>query len=381
MGLISIGHDVHVLTSRRGASNCSPNPEIHRLLYNEIDYQSRFTYISSLWNYPHKRSINEVILNTILTHYKPQVVVVWGMWNLSRRLLHQLENYPESKLLYYVADYWPSLPNAVQLHWEAYPDNPFKKFLIKNVGKIVLMYFPQAREKVPLEFKHVLCVSHALRDRLVDQGRLPETAGVLFNGIDLDIFAYTPKSTTSKTGVNFLYSGRLSKEKGVHTILESLGLLKKENITPSLGIIGAGDTNYEKMLKHLTRNLGIQEQVDFAGYTNREKIPGILAQYDVHIIPSIWEEPLPRTIQEAMALGKAVIASDVGGIPEIVLDELNGLLFQPGDAFSLAQKMQKLIHNPELIGNFGSAGRLYVEEQFNIKHMVNNIEKFVLELV
>jgi glycosyltransferase involved in cell wall biosynthesis len=375
------GHIVEVVTSRRGRGECLPGKGIYRDLFTEIDYQERLPGVSTLFSSSRRHKENLVNIAYSITDLWPQAILVWGMWNLSRRILEYLEEeYENIPLLYYVADYWPSLPSSILLHWKSPAKNRLKTAIKKWVCKSIVVNLPEVKNRPHLKFEHVVCVSKAVRDTLVEEGALPESADVVYNGIDLDAFHHSADRRSPRPCVKFIYTGRLAPEKGVHIIPEALGILKSIGLLPEVAIVGSGDIEYQARLKEMVDDLGINDQVHFLGRLNRDEIPRLLSDYDVQIVPSVWNEPMPRTIQEAMALGKAVIAANTGGIPEIVLDELTGLLFQPGDASELAQKMRKLINNPALIWDLGSAGRMLVEKQFTLQYMVENLERYLWNL-
>ena len=99
-------------------------------------------------------------------------------------------------------------------------------------------------------------------------------------------------------------------------------------------------------------------------------MPEILATFDVFVFPSL-EEALGTAVLEAMAAGKAVVASRVGGIPEAVVDQETGLLVPPADSGALAEAVRKLLQDPDLRRQMGERGRLRIEEQFSINRMLD----------
>jgi glycosyltransferase involved in cell wall biosynthesis len=110
-------------------------------------------------------------------------------------------------------------------------------------------------------------------------------------------------------------------------------------------------------------------------------MPALLAEWDVLVVPSQWAEPLARVIQEGMATGAVVVATPVGGTPEIVADGVNGLLSPPGDAPALAECLIRLRRDPALRAALALAGRRTVEERFDLTTTVVAIEQFLQDAI
>ena len=109
-------------------------------------------------------------------------------------------------------------------------------------------------------------------------------------------------------------------------------------------------------------------------------IPEILSAIDLLVSPSLWEG-FPNVILEAMAAGKPVVATSVGGTPELVVDGTTGILVPPSDPDALSKAIGKLLENPELRKIMGIAGKERVTENFSIQNMVNNTQQLYQELL
>jgi glycosyltransferase involved in cell wall biosynthesis len=133
----------------------------------------------------------------------------------------------------------------------------------------------------------------------------------------------------------FLYFGRLSKEKGIEVLLEAM---KKYKGGTKLKIVGAGG-GYTK-LKRIIDSEKLSRKVKLLGPKYGDQLKEIIDGAKTVIMPSLWPENLPYSLIEAMALGKIVIASDIGGIPEIIQDGENGFLFKAGDWRDLLDKIE-----------------------------------------
>ncbi|MEI6529055.1 MAG: glycosyltransferase [Candidatus Falkowbacteria bacterium] len=146
------------------------------------------------------------------------------------------------------------------------------------------------------------------------------------------------KNIKTKQDINheyLFYFGRLSEEKGVNVLLNALSENKYK-----LKIAGEGPE--ETKLKNLSTKLGLNERIEFLGFKSGEELDGLISNAKAIIIPSIWYENMPLNMLEAMAREKIVIASNIGGMPEIINDGQNGLLFKAGDKDDLITKLKLL---------------------------------------
>ncbi len=175
----------------------------------------------------------------------------------------------------------------------------------------------------------------------------------------------------------FLYIGRLSKEKGVNYLLEAVKDLPR-NI--KFKIVGTGAE--EKALKEYVLSNQL-DNVEFLGFKNREEITAIYQNCIATILPCNWFEIFGMTNIESFINGKAVIASNIGGIPEIVEDNVNGLLFEPGNVEELKNCILKYWNNPELAVEHGENGyqkaiTQYTEERY-YKELIKVYEEVLNE--
>jgi glycosyltransferase involved in cell wall biosynthesis len=179
-----------------------------------------------------------------------------------------------------------------------------------------------------------------------------------------------------------VYTGGLLPQKGVVTAIEALGQLRKDGEAGGLHLtlVGSGHPTYEAHLRQRTAALDLIEQVTFVGRVPREEIAGILAEQDVFLFTSTYEEPIARTVMEAMAAGLAVVGTAVGGQAEMLQDGVNALVFPPGDHTGLAEHILRLKHDPELRQELAAAGRRMVLDHFTLGRMVGEMETWLKEM-
>lgn len=173
---------------------------------------------------------------------------------------------------------------------------------------------------------------------------------VLHNGVDTASIA--PRHEDEGY---ILYLGRLSREKGVQTLLRA-----HDGISPACRLVVAGTG---PLADALSRSY---PKAEFVGHVTGEELDRLLAGAAAVVVPSEWYENCSMAILEAMAWGKPVVASRIGGNPELVLDGETGLLFEPGDDAGLRNAMTALLRDPQHRRNLGYAARRRAEQFFSL---------------
>ncbi|MFQ3661910.1 MAG: glycosyltransferase, partial [Chloroflexaceae bacterium] len=144
------------------------------------------------------------------------------------------------------------------------------------------------------------------------------------------------------------YLGQIVPHKGVHLLVQAVRQLPLHGRPIQLRIFGNPEQNpsYTRRLQTL---MGADPRMTLAGPFSSEQLPTVLSELDLTVVPSIWYENSPLTIREAHATGRPVITSRLGGMAELVRDEIDGLHFAPGDAGDLARQIQRLRNEPGLL--------------------------------
>ncbi|MBI4458504.1 MAG: glycosyltransferase [Acidobacteria bacterium] len=145
-----------------------------------------------------------------------------------------------------------------------------------------------------------------------------------------------------------------------------------------VGDVGCGDSFYKAALERQVIRLGLGGRVLFTGF--RLDIPRLLSEVSVSVLPSL-SEGLSNVLLESMAAGVPVVASRVGGNPEVVQDGASGLLVPPSDAEALAGAIRTLLEDPELARRYGQAGKERIAQHFTLTRMVRETEEHYLQLL
>ncbi len=228
---------------------------------------------------------------------------------------------------------------------------------------------------------HFIAVSQQTKLDWVKKGYPKEKIDVVYNGIDLEVYKTAnvevirnKLAIASDTVISFV--GRIDKEKGLETLIKAFALLLKTGANTQLLIAGKSINNaedYQKYLEQLVISLGIEERVNFIGHV--ADTTSVYQVSDLTVLPSLWSEPFGRTIVESMACGTPVVASRIGGIPEILTAEFQNGLFTAGNEQDLSAKLEQMIHWRKRDPLFGTRCREHILAKFSLSKMIDGIEK------
>ena len=382
-GLRSRGHDVVGFTSTHGRDSLpSPDPAWVR---RELHLEMEFTSFRNAFDFFTKRKQNELenleILRDVVEKHKPDISLIWGMWNLPRSLPALAEELMPDRVIYYIGDYWPALPSQFENYWNASPRNfitGIPKLILKPLVKRIM-----AREECHNpQLRHALFPSKFMRDELLRKGISSPNTKIVYGAIDTTPYLGARAEKQNEV-ISLLYVGRLTHEKGVHTAIEAVAhLVHAHNLNHlKLMIVGDGDANYVVRLHQLVVDKEIASYVDFIPAQPKKVLPDLYRQSDIFLFTSIWAEPFGRVIVEAMASGLAVVGTPVGGSAEILIEDENALLFTPDNPASLSGQLKRLIGSPELRDRLARAGRETATKNFDIQRMTDEIESYLLMLI
>lgn len=232
----------------------------------------------------------------------------------------------------------------------------------------------------------VIAVSEGTRQHHLRVGGLaPNKVVTMYNGIDLARFT-NPTPTDDVAGRQALgippdvplltTVAVLRPAKGLQYMIEALPAILAAVPDTYYLVVGSGE--HETTLKELARSTGVADRVIFAG--TRHDIPNLLALSDIFVLPTLGEA-LPTVLAEAMAAQKPIVASNVGGVPEMVEPGRNGLLVPPADPASLAEVCLQLLQNKDQAQAMGRTGREIVERCFNVRQQGQHLAKLYQELL
>jgi glycosyltransferase involved in cell wall biosynthesis len=223
-----------------------------------------------------------------------------------------------------------------------------------SLGRSTLLLLEAVTQKMLGNYEAVdvvLAPSRFMAEAVIGHRFEAHKVRVLPNGVDVESI----RAATADHDY-LLYMGRITREKGIETLLKAHARMDAD-----IKLLIAGTGPLEKELRTKYPN------VKFLGYVAGGELADVVARASAVVVPSEWYENCPMSVLEAMAYGKPVIASEIGGIPELVVNMQTGLLFAPGDASALQTCMEKIMHNRDLRAEFGRAARRRAEEKFSLK--------------
>jgi glycosyltransferase involved in cell wall biosynthesis len=275
--------------------------------------------------------------------------------------------------------------------------NP-KSGLVLNMRCDWLIQLPPAvaRQRLAKTDMMIGCSDYVTRTIEQMYPEMADRCCTVFNGIDIGDFAGNRVRKNDTKERCLLFIGRLSPEKGLHVLLEAFGLVVKRYPNVYLNIVGAEGAapkdflvdvcDDEKVQKLAAFYMGknylqclkdqmtpeIARRVRFAGFVPHDKLGTYFDEADILLNPSFWES-FGRSLIEAMVCGLPVIATRVGGMPEIVEDGRTGYLVEAGDSPALAEAILRLLEDEPLRQSLGRAGRERAEKYFSWESVGANL--------
>jgi len=228
----------------------------------------------------------------------------------------------------------------------------------------------------------IIGVSSQIESRYKAEGEVSRVTCIR-NGIDLEGKSVqtdrwrTRKDLGVDSGTCLIGTvGRLTPVKGIPYLLEAARILLRQGANVKVLVVGDGSIRQD--LETRTHDLGVSKNVVFLGH--REDTDELLQALDIFVLPSL-SEGIPMALLEAMAASRAVVASRVGGIPEIVKDGFEGFLVEPMDVKSLAERCRRLIESPDVARKMGEQARKRVERDFSATAMADRVASVYKELL
>ena len=266
---------------------------------------------------------------------------------------------------------------------------------IRDTGVYLSSWQRRVQRAVCRLADRILANAEAVRQWLLAEGYDARKISVIGNGLDVSRFAPTNGNghLRRELGVPadapvIAVLSRLTRQKGLEDFLEAAALVARRVPAARFLIVGDGhlvrdgvvvpDLDYRHALAGHVARLDLGDRVTFAGF--RRDVPEVLAQVAISVLPSL-SEGLSNVLLESMAAGVPVIATRVGGNPELVEHGKTGLLVPPRDPVALAGAICTVLEHPEEAAKFRLAGRRRVAEQFSLERMVRETERLYLDVV
>ncbi len=256
-----------------------------------------------------------------------------------------------------------------------------KTVLIPKTGTIVPEYLKEYYQS-PYDINNkVICITNFTREYLINHYKIPsDMVELIYQGTEVDRFTSTDESkkeafnrySLPENAFPILASvGSFEERKGQVVLLKAVAQLAKDKL-PNVHVMMVGDGPDENMLKEKTKELGLENNVTFFPFTREPNY--IFERIDILTLPSLYKEGLPNVILEAMSMGLPTIASNMAGIPEVVIDDETGYMVKPGDEQELIDAIIKLSKSKEQCLQMGINARKLVSDKMDKK---NQFQAFI----
>lgn len=245
--------------------------------------------------------------------------------------------------------------------------NCIKGKCIKNsslkslLGAIEGKYY-RNKKIYPKQIDKIITPSEFYKEKLEEDGIKSEKIEALHNFIDID--DYNVKIEDEGYA---LYYGRIIKEKGVLNLIKAFKNIKNYQ----LYIAGDGP-DIEKVKKYIKDNK-LEDKIKLLGFLNSDEVKEYVRKARFIVVPSVWYENCPYSVLETLVMGKPIIGSNLGGIPELVKDNENGLIYKYNDIKELGNKMQELFDNKEKAMQLGKVAKENAKKDFSKELYYNKI--------
>jgi len=237
-------------------------------------------------------------------------------------------------------------------YWKALKHKCIKNSFFASLVSVLRLYFEKFSRIYIKNIDYFIAPSNFLKEKLIENGFPLQKVVKISPFIEIEDF--NPEFIPGKY---IVYFGRLHPQKGIMTLIKAISSLEDVN----LKIVGDGPQKLE--LENTLKENNINN-IEIVGPKYGEDLKNIIKKSAFVVVPSTSYENAPFSVIESFALGKPVIASNLGGLPEMINDGKNGLLFNSGDIKDLKEKIDSLYHNPCAIRSMGLAARLFVEKNF-----------------
>ena len=222
-----------------------------------------------------------------------------------------------------------------------------------------------------------ICLTKLMEKELAQLGIPKDSIRCLPNGVDIKLFHPLGKKEDNLV----LFVGRICPQKGLYTLLKSITYLEKPIHLVIIGPKGWDLKYFENILKLIEKeNKKGKHKITYAGSVKKEELIKWYRKASIFVCPSLFE-PFGIVNLEALSCETPVIASNVGGIPDVVHKGMNGILIPPNDAVKLAEAIQYLLDNEDIRKKLGKEGRIWIEKNFSNEVIIKKLFQIYKELI
>ena len=241
---------------------------------------------------------------------------------------------------------------------------------LKSIVGALEGYYYRTKNIYTKKIDFIITPSEFYREKMIEDGIPENKIKALHNFVELKDYDLE----VSDEGYA-LYFGRLSKEKGILNLINAFTKLKEGKLYI------AGEGPEKETIENIIKENKLEDRVKLLGFLNSDQMKETIRKCKFVIVPSIWYENCPYSVMETLAIGKPVIGANIGGIPELVKNEQSGLTYKYDDIDDLANKMETLFNNEDLVSKYGANAKKQANELYGkdiyYKNIMNIYEKLV----
>lgn len=375
-------HHVSVLTSSYASQASASNlvePNVYRWLPEPLQTGKVSAITLLRYQVSIKRTVDKLIKQT-----SPDLIFVTGMTGLPASTFGQLQDYKIPRIYVAFDRYWIDYPylDRWEKFWRHYSKNSIKK-KVKRVASFIVEHMG-LKTRVQPDSDGMWFGSRYLMTAYNQVGLLAQKSILLYPLIA----AAKTNSRLPERSINdplrLLFAGRICKEKGILTVLQSLMILKEMNFRPmpTLSVVGSAPTaNFQKVINQFIQNHSIASHIFFLGQKSREEMVEMYQNHHVLLFATEIQEPFGMIPLEAMASGTAVIATSTGGTSEYLENNQNALVLPAGDAAALARHISSLTNDEKLRRHLISQGYDFASKFTDRNSFIESIETFMYEIL
>jgi glycosyltransferase involved in cell wall biosynthesis len=371
---LSKHHEVFIITSKpfNGLGSLKPEIEfqdnikiyrfypanVYHTYYakNSVDFIKPIWHLIDIWN-PH----SYIVIKSILKRERPDIVHTHNIGGLSPAALYAAKSC-KIPVVHTLHDYSFLCPRATLVHSSS--SN------ICNDPDAICRLYRKIKNMTTNKLDIITGPSKFVLDMFDGSGFFPSRDKIIFLPLGLDISSSPNRK--EKDTFDILYVGQVVKHKGVDVLIEAFRGIPAKNIR--LHLVGTGYQSGEM------KKIADDPRIILHGYISDEQKNELFSMADVCVVPSIWYENSPLVIYESFFHGLPVVGSRIGGIPELIKEGYNGLLFEAGNPKELRQNLQYLMNHPGELRKMGE-GALESAKEYTIQAHINKLENIYTSLL
>lgn len=358
-------------------SNYFAKPRSKEIMYSDTKFSFSNvigTVRATIWNYDAAKKLRKLIRDT-----KPDVVYVLHEVNHLSPSIVKAAKKEGVPVVHRISDFFMFCAKYDFLYQTSICEecikgnylNAVRKKCVKgslfaSILRVMGMYVHKAA-KVFDAVDHYICTCEFSKGKLIEGGI--DASKITCIPTFIDAISETPCYEHDKY---FLFLGRMAHQKGAIYAIEAMNYLKDTDYVLKItGTISDSEED-QKIWKYVVEN-NLQDKVQFVGFQRGEELKNLIKQSTCVVCPAIWYENMPNTVIEAYAYGKPVVASRLGSLAELVVDNETGMLFEAKNSKELASKFKMFVDDYELSGRLGKKAREKCEVDYNQETHLNRV--------